>query len=179
MRNGRFAIRAAAVAAALLTLSSCAPEPEPEPELLTISQAGERYLEAVCPLNDAWDEVDVEVDRLRIAVNRGEDPDTVHFVQALTKVSEVNETAAVSLEDETIAWPDGALDAVSGVRESLERDAEQIEVVREMSAVELSTYSWQGAEESGQSAYEARVALELPESAETACAEWLKKHSRE
>lgn len=157
----------------MLPLAACAPEPAPEPERLTISQAGARYLNAVCPVNSAWDEVDVEIDRLRIAMARDSadsEVDARLFGEAMHELGAASARAEAELGDESVAWPQGAQHAIAKVRESLTADAEQAETAAAFTAIEASGYSWKGADQLARAAGDARAALDLPEDPEVACA---------
>lgn len=168
---------ASAALAAALVLSGCAPEPvvepEPEPELLTISDAGGRYLDAVCPMNELWDAVDIEVDRLRIAAARGDgdasSSDTRLFVEAITALETKIVAAEELLGDETVEWPVGAKRAIAAVQSSLASDAGQAQVVSEMSAADIAAYKWMGVDALASASQEARAALGLPDDPRVAC----------
>lgn len=161
-------------------LSGCAPEPviEPEPELLTLTDAGQRYLDAVCPVNELWDAVDIEVDRLRIAVARGDDgsdgdgndgTDTRLFVVAVHALEDGIVSADELLGDKTVEWPRGAKRAIAAVQSTLSTDAEQARLVAEMNAAEIVAYSWKGTERLAAASLETRSALGLPEDPQLAC----------
>lgn len=173
-RSGARAVAVSIVlATAVLAVSACAPEPEPEPEVLTISDAGGRYLDAVCPVNASWDAVDVEVDRLRITVARGADAsaeiDTGGFVEAITQLGLEIGAAEEALGDATVEWPKVARKPIAAVQASLADDAEQARLVADMSAADIATYSWKGADRLAASAQEARAALGLPDDPQAAC----------
>ena len=162
--------------AALLLLVGCAPEPgedavPPEPEVLTASKAGGIYLDAVCPVNDAWDELDVEVDRLRIAHARGE-TEMGRFHEAALALGEASEGAAKLLEPKNKAWPEDAVDEVEAVRASLRTDAKRAKSVAELPIAEAAVYVWPGAAEAGAEAAAAREALGLPADPIAACLQW-------
>lgn len=167
-----------ALACALLAggIAGCAPqsEPAPEPEVLSVTTAGGVYLDAVCPVNAAWDEVDVELDRLRIAVARGgdEEIDTSRFADAMERVAEASSDAGKRLDTEQQSWPAQAEPAVESVRETLQADRKQALSVAKLDAEEAAAYDWKGAAEAGEAAAEARAALGLPEDPVTACAQW-------
>ena len=155
-----------------LSVTACAPEPVPEPERLTISQAGARYLDAVCPVNSAWDAADVEIDRLRIAVARetsDDEIDTRLFSEAIHKISSVSARAETQLGDPGVAWPKGADRAITDVRASLAADAAQAETAAALTATEVSRYSWEGADGLASAASDAREALGLPDDPDLAC----------
>ena len=174
-------IRAAvAVGALCCALAGCGgepepvPEPEPEIEVLSVSEAGGVYLDAVCPVNAAWDEADVELDRLRVALGRGdgEPIDTRLFADAMEEVAAASERAAERLETEQQEWPTGTRSAVETVRDTLEADRKQAQRVAELDADEAVGYAWRGVAESAAAAAEARAALGLPEDPIAACAQW-------
>lgn len=168
LRRGALPALGALVCAAGLVLSGCAPEPEPEP--LSMSDAGGVYLDAVCPVNRAWDEADVEIDRLRLAVSRGE-RDTAAFEEAMLGLSEASSTAAAELLPEDTTWPEEAVAHIEAVRESLLADSEQATEVATLPAEEAIAYDWQGAEAAATSGTAARSALGLADAPETACAQ--------
>ena len=156
------------VGAALL-LAGCTAA-EPEPEELTVTAAGARYLDAVCPVNDAWDAVDVEVDRLRIAVARGEAGDVAALGEPLVELETLSAKAAETLTAESVAWPGSATAAVESVAETLAADAEQAASIGELDGQEVAAYRWKGAATVGETAAAARAALGLPEDPVAACA---------
>jgi hypothetical protein len=169
---------AAAIGALCSALTGCSGEaeapPEPEPEVLSASQAGGVYLDAVCPVNAAWDEADVELDRLRIAVGRGDEAqiDTRLFADAMGEVADASERAAERLETKQQEWPRGTETAVEAVRDTLESDRKQARKVAKLDAADAVGYAWLGAEESAAAAAGARTALGLPEDPIAACAQW-------
>jgi hypothetical protein len=126
--------------------------------VLSATTAGGVYLDAVCPVNAAWDEVDVELDRLRIAVARGgdEEIDTSRFADAMERVAEASSDAGKRLDTEQQSWPAQAEPAVESVRETLQADRKQALSVAKLDAEEA----------------EARAALGLPEDPVAACAQW-------
>ncbi|GAA1581071.1 hypothetical protein [Leucobacter aridicollis] len=157
-------------AVAALTLAGCS-APEPEPEELTVTAAGSRYLDAVCPVNDVWDSVDAELDRLRLAVSRGDSADTGPLATQLQALQEASAIAAESLADPAVAWPDGASSAVAAVAESLDADARQAGEVAELSAAAIADYAWEGGGAVADAAADTRAALGLPADAGAACAD--------
>lgn len=159
----------AILAIGLLGLTGCSAAPEPDE--LTVTAAGARYLDAVCSVNAAWDTVDVEVDRLRISVARGESGDTRAIETALAALGRETDNAMALLDDESVGWPQSAVSAISRVLNTLEADTEQIAAVAELPGRELADYSWSGAENAAASAAAARTALGLPEEAGLACDE--------
>lgn len=168
MRNRLFGFTAAVTA--LAALSGCA-APEPEPEALTITEAGSRYLDAVCPVNAAWDEVDVEVDRLRIAISRGDSVDTAGYVDALAGMELASRAAVETLDDPLVAWPAEAEAAVAEVGDSLRADARHAEEAAELAAAAAVAHRWPDVSNIADAALRARVALGLPEDPAGACAE--------
>ncbi|MEV8337428.1 hypothetical protein [Leucobacter sp. NPDC077196] len=167
-----------AVVLALCATGCAAPEPPPKPEALSVTRAAAVYLEAVCPVNDAWDEADVELDRLRLATQRGVEASTSEFAASMTEIAERSAAAASSLTSDERTWPDAATDAVAAVAETLEADRDQAERVAELSAAEAAAYQWEGAVDIGSTAAEARAALELPADADAACAAWAESRER-
>ena len=162
---------------ALTAVTGCAGQAEPEPERLTVTGAGTVYLEAVCPINAAWDEADAAIDALRIVVAR-EPADTAaeasaltHAIAALGTVNDETEQAITQLDPATHTWPDIALDPVEDVREQLRLSVEQVDRVRALEATEMAEHQWVAGESSDVAAA-ARASLGLPDTAEVACAEW-------
>lgn len=143
---------------------------EPEPEELTVTAAGARYLAAVCPVNDAWDAVDVEVDRLRIVVARGETGDTAALGEQLAVLEDKAAVAAETLADPSVAWPGAATAAIESVAKTLVADAEQAGSAAELNAQEAVDHRWGGAATVAETGAAARAALGLPEDPVTACA---------
>lgn len=161
----------ASVLATASALVGCAPEPvvEPEPVVLTVTDAGKRYLEAVCPLNAAWDAVDLEIDRVRIGIERGETVDLSLFREAVASVTRLSTAAEASLGDASVEWPAAAVGPVTDVRNSLDADIEQTLAVSQLSADAVATYVWKGTDEVASSAAAARASLELPDDPSIAC----------
>lgn len=178
LRHATSKFTALVVAALALALAACAPEPEPEPDLLTASEAGALYLDAVCPLNAVWDEADVEIDRLRIQVERGEDG-TQAFAASMTRVAEASDEAGRMLAHEDYAWPAAVQPEIDDVRASLQNDAAQALEVAEMSAAEAADYTWQGMDAAAESGARAREALELPEDPVAACTQHAEQRAAE
>lgn len=161
-------------AAALLLLTGCGTgggDDAQQPEVLSATKAGGLYLSAVCPVNDAWDQLDVEVDRLRIAQTRGEG-DTDAFAEAMQAVGTASMRAAKQLEPKDRSWPEQAVDEIEAVRDSLREDAKQSEKVSRLPLTQAATYAWKGAEEAGAAAAAAREVLGLPSDPVAACTQW-------
>lgn len=174
----------AVVAACAFLVAGCAQADPPSspkaPEVLTESKAGRLYLDAVCPVNEAWGEADVELDRLRIAQGRGDaEADTDAFARAMREVGKRSDAAAQRLEPENLAWPSGAQRKIEAVRESLRDDAKEAAEVAEMTADEAAGYTWNGAEAAGATAEAARKALGLPEDPMAACNQWAERQAVE
>lgn len=167
---------ALSLAALSLALTGCAAVSEPvtAPSELTVSAAGQEYLAAVCPVNEAWDEVDVAVDQLRIVHARGAagPNDDKALQDALVQVATVSESAASGLEPVYFTWPESASAEVDKVRETLEADVKQVRRVIALTGDTLVNYTWEGADTNAAAAAAARAALGLPEDPETACAQW-------
>ncbi|MFT4232509.1 MAG: hypothetical protein QM606_07030 [Leucobacter sp.] len=176
-----------AMAAGLAGLAGCAREPvdeAPEPpkaEVLSASRAGGVYLESVCPVNDAWDAADVELDRLRIVAGRNGEAsaDTHLFAEAMKGVATASEQAAEELGSKRQEWPAGAKEEVDAVRRTLESDRKQTLGLAKLDADRVLSYAWKGAEETAASAAAARAALGLPEDPVAACAQWEEQRAEE
>ncbi|UTX54234.1 hypothetical protein [Leucobacter aridicollis] len=166
--RARFLLGAAVVA--VLALTGCS-APEPEPEELTVSAAGARYLDAVCPVNQVWDNVDAALDRLRLAVARGDSADTGPIIVELEALQKSSAAAAERLTDPAVVWPDKAEAAVAAVAETLEADAQQAAEVAGLDADAIAGYSWEGGGTIAGAAADTRAALGLPADAGAACAE--------
>lgn len=170
----------AGLAAVVLLLTGCGsgdPAPaEPEPEPLSATRAGGLYLSAVCPVNDAWDAADLELDRLRLALGRGE-ADTEALAEALRDVADASAEAADELGPKRQSWPESASSAIAAVRASLTADERQALTVSKMSASKIVAYTWQGSDDIATAAADARAALGLPADAETACAQWAEQQA--
>ncbi|WP_140393276.1 hypothetical protein [Leucobacter sp. 7(1)] len=167
----------------VLMLVGCTPEPEPEPEVLTASEAGGAYLDAVCPVNAAWDIADAELEQLRLALARGAVSDTKladakPVSDALEEVAAASKIAAGRLDPKSTTWPEDAQAAVDDVRETLQDDREQIGRVMKLPPHKLTGYSWEGAEDTARAAAQAHEALGLPEDADAACAQWAEQQSK-
>ncbi|MBC9943373.1 hypothetical protein ICL81_02355 [Leucobacter sp. cx-328] len=153
-----------------LGLAGCT-KSEPEPQVkLSVSEAAAEYLDAVCPVNSAWDAADAEIDRLRIAVARGEDGiDTRLYADAITKVGEASSTAATQLTSADTVWPGAAGPLVAKVSSSLVADAKSAPGAAKLEAEQVIVYEWPGAERAGAAAATVREALGLPDDAVAAC----------
>jgi hypothetical protein len=174
LRRGLWAV---GIAALTLTAGCASQDPEPpKPEPLTASAAGAVYLVAVCPVNEAWDRVDLELDRLRLEL-RGGGADTRDLALALREMAVASETAAKELALKDRAWPETAKAPIAEVRDTLLADKKQAEKVATLSAKEVASYVWKGSEEIAQSGVDARAALELPADPELACAQWAEQHT--
>lgn len=160
-------------------LTGCAEE-VPEPQKLTVSEAGAEYLEAVCPVNAAWDDADVALDRLRLEADRVverdsgdvESVDVADFAQRMRAVAKQSAGAAAALTASTTLWPDAAAGSIAEVARTLEDDEDQATRVAKLSAEQALDYRWEGAEDVGSAAASARAALGLPDDADAACAQW-------
>lgn len=166
----------AALSMLMVPLSACAAD-EPEPEKLSASQAGGVYLDAVCPVNTAWDVVDVELDRLRTQLARG-DEDSTAIEEALAQLGDASAAAAEALDATTHEWPREAAGPVESVRETLIADRKQAAALAKRPAADIAEYSWEGGTEAGAAAAEARAALGLPEDPVFACTEWAAQHEK-
>ncbi|WP_156322546.1 hypothetical protein [Leucobacter musarum] len=160
-------------------LTGCAEE-APEPQELTVSQAGAKYLDAVCPVNAAWDDADVALDRLRLEADRvvesdsrdSENVDVTDFANRMRAVAKQSAEAASALTASNTLWPDAAADSIAEVARTLHDDEDQAARVAQLSAEKALDYRWEGAEDVGSAAASARAALGLPDDADAACAEW-------
>ncbi|MEJ6490038.1 hypothetical protein PQI23_09915 [Leucobacter sp. USCH14] len=178
MRRARRTLALLGTTALMVSAAGCA-EPEPEPEALSLTRAAEVYLEAVCPVNEAWDIADVELDRLRLAAQRGGETSTSAFADAMTNVADRSGAAASSLTSSERTWPDAARDPVADVAETLVTDREQAEQVAKLPVEQIVEYQWEGADGIGTAAAEARAALDLPADADAACEAWKTSGERE
>lgn len=170
----RYASRAAVlVVLAAFSLTGCAPEPEPEPVVLTVSEAGSAYLGAVCPVNDAWDELDLAVDQLRLSLDAGGSQEVAmeRLDVALDRVGKQSLAAAKSLDDPERVWPTGAAKRVREVADTLTADHAVTVKVTKLTPEQAAAFEWPGAAESAETAAAAREALGLPADTELACAE--------
>lgn len=157
---------------ALLVTSCGAGTPTPvEPEELSASKAGGLYLSAVCPVNDEWDRVDLEIDRLRLALGRG-DGSPKNAARALVDLADASARSEKALAPKGQAWPTAAEPAIEAVRDTLRADRAQALRVAKLPADELVAYSWQGSAEIATAASDARSALGLPANALDACVQW-------
>src|SRR5699024_2485369 len=90
-------------------------------EPLTPSQAQRTYLEVMCPVNEAWYEVDLRVDTLRSA--RSIDPPDLDahqqaLIESLEEFARINEEAAEELTKSIPSMPEQSqqpLQQVSGI----------------------------------------------------------------
>lgn len=155
-------------------LVSCAPEADPpaEPTVLTLTSAAETYLDAVCPLNSAWDRVDTRVDALRQAISAGspESGALLHAVRSeLRHTAQVGERAAAALGAADLKWPAEAEASVGAVIDSLQRDATEIGQVLELSAERTAAYTWADPGTADALAGRVRADLGLPDDPRAAC----------
>ncbi len=154
-----------------LMLTGCVgSEPPPEPEVLTVSQAGNAYLDAVCPVNAAWDQADAELEKLRLRLAQGAaKPDAL--AAALEEVAAESAAAAKRLDPSRTTWPGGAQDAVAEVRTTLVADRAQAQKLAALEAEEMAEYRWKGADDTAAAAESARASLDLPSDSDAACAQ--------
>lgn len=150
-------LRSLLTVALLALLTACGSDPPPpEPQR---DAAGEAYLAAVCPVNEAWDEVDAAIDALQIAVDRGAgDPAAVRA--ALTRLANRADRAAAQLD--SAAWPASARTAVAAVAAALRADADRARRAQEFSAREVVDYAWPGIDDTADRVRDARRALGVP-----------------
>lgn len=158
------------IVAAVATTAGCAPAEPDAPEPLSVTAAGGVYLDAVCPVNTAWDQVDLEVDRLRLGLQRGE-TNTKGFVASLKKLEAASEKAAKRLAKNESSWPREAEDAIVAVKDTLLSDTTQAARVAKLSAKQAAAHTWKGSDETAQAAAEARASLGLPADPQLACAQ--------
>lgn len=163
----------AGLAAGALMLTGCTVQNSApvESEELSASKAGGLYLAAVCPVNDLWDEADLELDRLRLTLGR-EEGDSRAVARALDAIAQASEDAAEELAPEKVNWPASAESAIEEVRETLLSDRKQALRVARLPAEEIAAYEWQGGREIAEAATSARMALRLPADASSACEQW-------
>lgn len=139
---------------------------------LTITQAGGAYLDAVCPVNDAWDDLDLAVDQFRLALDGGNSSGAEdRFTEALTALGTKSRTAARTLEDSDQIWPAGAASSVEEVAESLREDFDESVRAAKLDPEDAVALTWPGATESAAAASAVREALGLPAEGREACAE--------
>ncbi|WP_244304641.1 hypothetical protein [Leucobacter viscericola] len=169
LRRGSGAVVIVAIA---LTAGCAAQDPKPQkPEVLTASRAGGVYLDAVCPINEAWDSADYELDRLRLVVGRG-GSNSKAFAASMQGVAEASATAAKQLAPKDQAWPEEAKAHIAEVRDTLLADQKQALKVAKLPAKDAVVYTWQDREDIGVAAAEARASLGLPADPELACTQW-------
>lgn len=145
-----------------LTLGACSQEPEPEPEPLTLSQAGEAYAKVICPVNEAWDEVDGLVDDMRSALVL--QPTDLELREELlsTSLEELAKTsnrAADELADQRGVMPEATREPVQAMIETLRDDAEQALEVAELPAAKIVDHEWQGVEAATEATTKVREGL--------------------
>lgn len=135
-----------------LALTSCATEPEPEPVVeLTLTEAGEAYRATICPVNDAWDELDGLVDDMRSAlVIQPADLQLREKLlrESLMNLAEQSAAAAASFESQQESFPQSSRPAFEQMIETLTADAEQATELAKQSAAEIADHEWQGVPES-------------------------------
>lgn len=156
-----------------MLMTACAPEPEPEPVQLSISEAGGAYLDAVCPVNDSWDELDLAVDQVRLALDAGEVSPAAEAAlsEALDDLGSASIGAARELEDPDQVWPAGSARLVAQVAESLRVDGAEAARALKLTPEKAAKLSWPDVAESAETAAAARAALGLPADSAAACAE--------
>lgn len=158
--DGGFMLRKLAVVGALtvattLVLTSCS-------GALSIEDAGQRYLSAVCPANAAVDPMNAAID--------GDDLDAIH---ATTKAyGEAARSAAKTFSDPSIKWPE-AVDPkdLKAVADSYLSDLAVInEYTAAQSPEETRKVSWPGDDAGASAAQGIRLALDLPSDTTESCA---------
>lgn len=157
------------------SLTGCAAESTRKAEhrdtLLTVSKAGEKYLAAVCPLNQLWGEAAVEIDALRLTLSRGT-PDASRVQVVFGKLSEATDSAIAAFQDPGVRWPKKMQKALPALLASLGKDKEQLTALAASSAKKVANYQWQGKEASAAASAKAREAVGLPADPAVACGAW-------
>lgn len=151
-----------------LAASGCSrAEPEPEVVQLGKSAAAERYLEVVCPSNDAWDRLDAAIDELRLTEALG-DPDPEEARAAAAEVKRENKALIAGLEDPALAWPSPARGPIEELVAAVSAEQRALTEITTGTAAEILAQQWPA---EGGAAAAARAALGLTESPEASCAE--------
>ena len=159
--------RALAVAGLGLLLAGCSAAPEAPPTPLTLSEAGTGYLRIVCPLNERWDRLDLTVDVLRQSPNPGA-AELTAAKRAAESLREASEQALRDLDEAEPTWPAAAAPALGEVREQIAAEVSTLKTVPTLDRDAFLALSWPDA---GDSAAQARRALDLDDDPDRNCAE--------
>lgn len=173
IRRPRKKLAIAVLALTPFLLTGCAPEPEPEPVQLTITEAGGAYLDAVCPVNDSWDEVDLAVDQLRLSLDAGGDQDVAmeRLTVALKGLGSSSVQGAKALDDGDQLWPADSARLIGEVADSLRADQKEAKRVLTLTPQKAADVTWPDTAASVAAAAAAREALGLPADSALACAD--------
>lgn len=163
------------VTATVLTgCDASVPEPEPVAEPFTLTEAAETYLTTICPVNDAWDEVDRLVDDMRSALVIQPDDLALRADElrgALGTLAEVSSAAHDAIEATLEAMPPAAQDPLEAMQQTLIADADQARAVAELTPDEIVDHVWEGIDENARIATDTRVALDLDVENAPTCAD--------
>jgi hypothetical protein len=145
-------------------ISTPSPTPTPTPTIMTVVEAGEMYLQAVCPGNNATDKffADINVETPDIAILKA---DAVSLVDAFTRGTEI-------LDEETILWPEDIADSITTIA-----DADYASIGWAQSMVNAETlddfigftYTQPGTPESATAAQKIRARLDLTSDTKASC----------
>lgn len=144
VRSSVFSLAVVLLSLGVFGCSTTQEEPDPEP--LTPSQAQRTYLEVMCPVNEAWYEVDLRVDTLRSA--RAIDPPDLDahqqaLIESLEEFARINEEAAEELTKSIPSMPEQSQQPLQQVSGILHDDAVEAQELADTQSVdELVQHEW-------------------------------------
>lgn len=147
-------VAATGALAAMLTLTACSGG-------MSLEDAGQHYLSAVCPANTALDSIGPALD--------GDDLDAVH--QSTSAYGEAARSAAKLLTDSSTKWPDEVdPEDLEAVADSYLADLAVINQYTEAQSIEEArSVFWPGDDAGSTAAQAIRLALDLPSDTTASC----------
>ncbi|WP_217134528.1 hypothetical protein [Leucobacter chinensis] len=125
-------------------------------------------------MNEAWDEVDGQVDDMRSALVLQPADLALReelLSSSLEDLAKTSKRAADKLADQRDVMPEAAREPVQKMIKTLRDDAEQARDVSELPAAKIVEHEWQGVEASTEATNEVRQGLGIEAGQSLACAE--------
>lgn len=127
--------------------------PVVQPTAMSVTEAGEYYLAALCDANDA-------MDANYLAFESG---DEAEIASTAVVAMEAAQTAAVRLGDTSLVWPDGVADDLALVRDSFIDDAATYDAISTAADLaEMQAVPFADITEAQEASQRIRALLELP-----------------
>jgi hypothetical protein len=174
-RHHRFSRVAGALIVCIgLAVTACTAIDDRPADKLSVSQAADQYLSVVCPVNDAWNALDLSIDNLRLELDHGH-ADAADATQKLKRFEKVATRAATELRKQRDSFPKSVHEPAADVADALERDADTAAKAVKLDAQKLAEFSWPNTEDTAQKTQIARKKLSLSADATTSCDAWKKR----